>query len=99
VPKPAAAVKPEPPAAIPAATAQPQAAKSDAATSAVPKREGKGRRVREVHPQPGQDGCIEMYGSCTPGPDRICTSEMYYLDCGERGQLPATSEPLRCVCP
>jgi hypothetical protein len=65
----------------------------------VPKGKLRERRVRDIHPQRGQTGCVEMYGTCTDGPDRICTTEAYALDCGERGKLPATGEPLRCVCP
>jgi hypothetical protein len=97
-PVPAPAATPELAAETPTDTAQPSAATSEAA-HAGPKRKHPGRRVREIHPQRGRDGCLEMYGSCTPGPDRVCTSEAYYLDCGERGQLPVTGEPLRCVCP
>lgn len=91
-------VAPQLPTETPSATAPPQAAASDA-PHAAPKRKVRSRPVREIHPQRGQSGCLQMYGSCTSGPDRICTSEAYYLDCGKRGQLPGTGEPLHCVCP
>jgi hypothetical protein len=73
-----------PPATLPAETAK---------KSKAPK------GVREIHPTPGNTGCLEMYGTCTPPPDQICTSSAFYLDCNAKGQLPSNGEWLRCICP
>jgi hypothetical protein len=54
---------------------------------------------RTIHPQPGNSDCIEMYGSCTPPPDQLCTSNAFVLACGERGELPSNGELIACVCP
>lgn len=84
----------------PAATPEPAKPRPTAPTS-EPRSKSRKRagEVRDIHPQPGQPGCLEMYGTCTKGPEPICTTSAYYLDCGERGTRPGTSEPLRCVCP
>lgn len=56
------------------------------------------RRVRDIHPtEPGKD-CVEMYGTCTSGPDKVCTSSALYVDCGKRSQVPETGEWVQCVC-
>jgi hypothetical protein len=52
-----------------------------------------------IHPQAGQTDCTEMYGTCTPPPDRICTSTAFVLSCNETGQRPNTNTWLKCVCP
>jgi hypothetical protein len=57
------------------------------------------KTLRDIHPNPGSTGCLEMYGTCTPPPDQLCTSSAFYLDCGKIGQLPSNGEMLRCVCP
>ena len=56
-------------------------------------------KVRTIHPSGDAKDCIEMYGTCTPPPDRLCTSSAFVLSCGESGQLPESKEMLRCVCP
>jgi hypothetical protein len=59
-----------------------------------------GAKLRTIHPQGDATDCIEMYGTCTPPPDRLCTSSAFVLSCGETGQLPTGQrEWLRCVCP
>jgi hypothetical protein len=55
--------------------------------------------VREIHPTPGNTGCLEMYGTCTAPPDQLCTTSAFYLDCNAKGQLPSTGEWLHCLCP
>jgi len=55
--------------------------------------------ARTIHPQPGSSDCIEMYGSCTPPPDPLCTSNAFVLACGESGQLPSSGERIVCACP
>jgi hypothetical protein len=55
--------------------------------------------VREIHPNPGNTGCLEMYGTCTAPPDQLCTTSAFYLDCNAKGQLPSTGEWLHCRCP
>jgi outer membrane biosynthesis protein TonB len=55
--------------------------------------------IRTLHPQPGASECVEMYGSCTRGPNRVCTTEAFVLACGEAGKHPKTRAPLRCACP
>ena len=55
--------------------------------------------VRTVHPQPGSSDCIQMYGSCTPPPNPLCTSNAFVLTCGESGELPSNGEPIVCMCP
>ena len=57
------------------------------------------RKTRTIHPTTDSKDCIEMYGSCTPPPDRLCTSSAFVLSCGETGQLPSSKEWLRCECP
>lgn len=57
------------------------------------------KAVRTIHPQPGQTGCVEMYGDCTPEPNSICTSKALYIDCGKQALVPSTGEPVDCVCP
>ena len=56
-------------------------------------------KQRTIHPQPGNSDCIEMYGSCTPPPDQLCTSNAFVLACGESGELPSNAERIVCVCP
>jgi hypothetical protein len=55
--------------------------------------------AREIHPQPDQHDCVQMYGSCTPLPDRVCTSQAFVVECGKTGRSPTTHEALTCVCP
>lgn len=55
--------------------------------------------ARTIHPQPGSSDCIEMYGSCTPPPDPLCTSNAFVLACGESGDLPSNGERIVCACP
>lgn len=97
--EPAATAKPEQlAAAADAATATPPASpveRTDAGSQAPRKR----RSARVIRPQPGQTACIEMYGECTRDDPPVCTSSALALDCGERGRLPSTGEPLHCVCP
>jgi hypothetical protein len=54
---------------------------------------------RIVHPQPGKADCIEMYGSCSDGADRVCSSGAFVLSCGEKGRHPVSHEWVRCSCP
>jgi hypothetical protein len=57
-------------------------------------------RARTIHPLNGGDKeCTEMYGTCTPPPDRLCTSSALVLGCGESAELPSTGERLTCACP
>lgn len=58
-----------------------------------------GARMRSIHPNAGGSQCVEMYGSCAPGVDVLCTSNAFVLACGETGQLPSSGEWLMCVCP
>ncbi|HKP58047.1 MAG TPA: hypothetical protein VJV78_15050 [Polyangiales bacterium] len=55
-------------------------------------------RTREIHRTPGNTACLEMYGTCTPPPDQICTSSALYVDCGQRAQVPTSGEWVHCVC-
>ena len=56
--------------------------------------------ARVIHPTADAKDCIEMYGTCTEPPERLCTTSAFVLSCGERGQLPAGNrEWLRCDCP
>ncbi len=55
--------------------------------------------TREIHPTPGNTGCLEQYGTCTPPPDQLCTTSAFYLDCNAKGQLPSNGEWLHCICP
>ena len=64
-----------------------------ATISAAPK------AARTIHPQPGSNDCVEMYGSCTELPDQLCTSNAFALACGESGELPSNAERIVCVCP
>jgi hypothetical protein len=66
-------------------------------TRPTKKPEGKAD-VQTIHPQPGQTDCVEMYGTCTPPPDRICTSTAFVLSCNETGQRPNTNTWLKCIC-
>jgi hypothetical protein len=88
-PAPAAPAKPG------ALEAPPGATLERPGTPAQAKTRGK---VRQIAPLEGSTGCVEMFGSCTPPPERLCTSSAFYLDCGERGTLPSTGEMLHCVC-
>jgi hypothetical protein len=81
--EPAATVEPPTPAAPPQGPGQPQAKKG----------------LRVIHPRPGEAGCIEMVGSCTPPPNSLCTTNAFYLDCGARGTPPKSRDELQCVCP
>jgi hypothetical protein len=81
--EPAATVEPPTPAAPPHEPGQPQAKKG----------------LRVIHPRPGEAGCIEMVGSCTPPPNSLCTTNAFYLDCGARATPPKSREELQCVCP
>jgi hypothetical protein len=56
-------------------------------------------RSRTLHPAPGSQDCMEMYGSCTEPPERLCTSSALVLACGESAELPSTGEQLLCACP
>lgn len=56
-------------------------------------------QTRTIHPAAGSKECVEMYGTCTPPPDPLCTSNAFVLACGESGELPSTGERLACVCP
>lgn len=91
---PAAQVPSTAPAATTAETvrAEPSKDVSDKPAQAKP-------RARELHPQPDQTDCVEMYGSCTPLPDRVCTSQAFVLECGKSGRVPGSRELLTCVCP
>ena len=55
-------------------------------------------RVREIRPLEGAAGCVEMYGTCTPPPDQLCTTSALHVDCGQRGQVPPSGEWVQCVC-
>ncbi|HKU43615.1 MAG TPA: hypothetical protein VJR89_35875 [Polyangiales bacterium] len=55
-------------------------------------------RTREIHRTEGSTGCVEMYGTCTPPPDRLCTSSALYVDCGQRAQVPSSGEWVHCSC-
>jgi hypothetical protein len=59
------------------------------------KRSGRTRQIRRTI---GNPACIEMYGTCTPPPDQICTSSALYVDCGQRAQVPSSGEWVHCVC-
>jgi hypothetical protein len=63
---------------------------------ATPKKHHGG--TREIHRTPGNTACIEMYGTCTPPPDPLCTSSALYVECGQRGQVPASGEWVHCIC-
>jgi hypothetical protein len=56
-------------------------------------------RARTIHPASGSDECVEMYGTCTPPPDPLCTSNALVLKCGESAELPSNGERLSCACP
>ena len=86
---------PVPQASAPAAPA-PAAPASSAPAPTAPARKP---RVRTLHPQPGASECVEMYGSCTPEPDSVCTTEAFVLACDERGKHPKSGAALRCLCP
>ena len=58
-----------------------------------------GAKVRIARPQSGSPDCVEMTGSCTKGPNPICTSNAFVLECGKAGRPPESREWLRCVCP
>jgi hypothetical protein len=95
----APAPKPEKPADPQATLDKPSAADPPAsAQPAVAKKSKGAKNPREIHLNPGNTGCIEMYGTCTPPPDQLCTSSAFYLDCNKTGQLPSTGEWLHCVC-
>lgn len=55
--------------------------------------------IQTIHPPPGQTDCVEMYGTCTPEPNRICTSTAFVLSCNETGQRPNSNTKLKCACP
>lgn len=55
-------------------------------------------RARVIRPTTGSEGCVEMYGTCTPPPDRLCTSTALHVDCGQRSQVPSSGEWVQCVC-
>ena len=82
---------------------QPDAPESAAAAPAVAPDAPQGSKpaatVREIHPAEGSAGCVEMYGTCTPPPDRLCTSSALYVDCGKRVQVPGSGDWVNCVCP
>jgi|GEM_PF-5317433 len=74
-------------------TVQEPATARDKQASAAPS-------TRTIHPASGgEKECVEMYGSCTPPPDPLCTSNAFVLACGESGELPSTGERLSCTCP
>jgi hypothetical protein len=83
----------KPIAAQPPATVQPAIAPPASA-----KKSRSAKNPREIHLNPGNPGCIEMYGTCTPPPDQLCTTSAFYLDCNKTGQLPSTGEWLHCSC-
>ena len=96
---PAAAPPPSAPSAPEAAPeqAQPTPPPSAAKPKTKPPANAK---PRIIHPLGDAQDCMEMYGFCTPPPERLCTSSAFVLSCGETGQLPTPShEWLRCVCP
>jgi hypothetical protein len=68
------------------------------AAPAVAKKSKGAKSPREIQLSPGNTGCVEMYGTCTPPPDQLCTTSAFYLDCNKTGQLPSTGEWLRCIC-
>jgi hypothetical protein len=98
-PKEATADAPEAPTAAPATAAEKPPIGTPVAADA-PKPDAKKRtgRTREIRRTPGNTGCIEMYGTCTPPPDPICTSLALYVDCGQRGQVPTSGEWVHCTC-
>lgn len=73
-------------------TVHEEAAARDKQATAAP-------RARTIHPAAGSEECVEMYGTCTPPPDPLCTSNAFVLACGESGELPSTGERLSCACP
>jgi len=73
-------------------TVQEEATARDKQASTAP-------RARTIHPASGSEECVEMYGTCTPPPDPLCTSNAFVLPCGESGELPSNGERLSCVCP
>lgn len=95
--EPPAPASSEPPAAATPPAAEPPPAADE--PSAQKKGPQKSRPVREIHPEPGQTSCVQMYGSCTRGSPPVCTSSAISLECGERGRMPETGERLHCVCP
>jgi type IV secretory pathway VirB10-like protein len=100
-PKEAVPDAPEAPTAAPTEPEKPPIGSPAAAEAPKPnatkvkKRSG---RTREIQRTPGNTACIEMYGTCTPPPDQICTSSVLYVDCGQRAQLPSSGEWVHCVC-
>jgi hypothetical protein len=55
--------------------------------------------LRIIHPTQGRSDCMEMYGSCSPPPDPLCTSSAFVLECGQKERHPSGREWLQCVCP
>jgi hypothetical protein len=68
-------------------------------TSKIVHEQAAAPRARTIHPAAGSEECVEMYGSCTPPPDPLCTSNAFVLACGESGELPSSGERLTCACP
>lgn len=65
----------------------------------VPVQTKQAASARTIHPASGSEECIEMYGTCTPPPDPLCTSNALVLQCGESAELPSSGERLTCACP
>lgn len=73
--------------------------KPDAPTPPLAAKPKRGAKTRDIHPQSGAAGCVEMYGTCTPPPEKLCTTSALYVDCGKQAQVPSSTDWVNCVCP
>lgn len=89
---PAAAAEPTP-------RAEPSAVPAEPIAPIAPQLNQVPAKTRVIRRTADTGGCVEMYGTCTPPPEKLCTSSAFYLDCGQRGQLPNSGEWLQCECP
>lgn len=102
-PAPSPAAEAEPPPKEAPSNPAPDAPRSPAAVA--PSAEGKDpglanppKTARTIRPHQGASGCVEMYGTCTPPPERLCTTTALHVDCGQRGQVPSSGEWVECLC-
>jgi hypothetical protein len=80
----------------PRALAPSEPARKASREAASPSKDAK---VRVAHPQQGSTDCVEMAGTCSAGPNPICTSRAVVVECGKTVLPEGGREWLRCVCP